>query len=62
MILIVLIDRYRVHKDTKTIYDPNDFDINGNNKYTNDKYDPKCFDRYDIHKILKVYVILKILI
>ena len=49
MILMVLI-KEGLHKDTKDKYDPNGFDKYGSHKDTKDRYDPNGFDKYGKHK------------
>ena len=51
MTLMVLI--YGFHKDTKNLYNTNDFNINGNHVITNDKYDNNGFNRNGYHKDTK---------
>ena len=46
-------DMNGIHKDTKTEYDSNGFGTDGNNQYTNDKYDHNGFDRNGLHKDTK---------
>ena len=55
MINIILgFDIKGIHKDTKTLYDPNDLNINGNHHViTNDKYNPEGFNRNGFHKDTK---------
>ena len=46
------VDKIKKFKEEKKEID-NNFDIDGNNQYTNDKYDPNGFDIKDLHKDTK---------